>query len=231
MYQTAIEKIKRSVFPVFFVTQHGNSHTIGVGGTGFFIDDQGHFLTALHVITEAPPNAFFEYRGNIPSHVQNPPERITEIYRDPIRDIFLGKVNINGTVPVERIMDRPKPGTSVCLSGYPLAQLSGDAGGNLNVGLVRQYWQPTFVIDEFTMQANGQNYVGFITRDISLNGMSGGPVFDMDGVVHGIDTAFLTREIPQKDKPAIQVFNAVVLENASIIDVYEKIIKPGKILR
>lgn len=62
-----------------------------------------------------------------------------------------------------------------------------------------------------------------MTQDISLNGMSGGPVFDTDGVVHGVDTAFVQREIPQKDKPAIQVFNGIALENASIADVFAKI--------
>ena len=59
-----------------------------------------------------------------------------------------------------------------------------------------------------------------MTQDMSLNGMSGGPVFDMEGFVHGVDTAFIHREIPQKDKPAIQVFSGVALENASITDVY-----------
>lgn len=63
-----------------------------------------------------------------------------------------------------------------------------------------------------------------MTQDISLNGMSGGPVFDIEGIVHGIDTAFITREIPQKEnKPSIQVFNGIALENASIPDVYARI--------
>jgi hypothetical protein len=91
------------------------------------------------------------------------------------------------------------------------------------VSAVRQYWQPTYIIDAVTIADNGKNYVGFMTQDISLNGMSGGPVFDTDGIVHGIDTAFVQREIPQKDKPAIQVFNGIALENASIADVYAKI--------
>jgi S1-C subfamily serine protease len=223
MYQVAIEKIKKSIFPIFFISADGQNTQIGVSGTGFFIDDQGHFLTALHVISEAPVNSTFQYRGNIPDHIVNPPENIAEIYRDPIRDIFLGKINIQGTTPVATILERPKPGKSICLCGYPLAQLSQNPDGSLNVGAVRQYWQPTFIIDAVTVADNGKNYIGFMTQDISLNGMSGGPVFDTDGIVHGIDTAFVQREIPQKDKPAIQVFNGIALENASIADVYAKI--------
>jgi S1-C subfamily serine protease len=223
MYQSAIEKIKKSIFPLFFVSTDGQNTQMGVSGTGFFIDDNGHFLTALHVITESPANSVFQYRGNIPGHIINPPEVIIEIYRDPIRDIFLGKINIANTIPVATILDRPKAGKSICLCGYPLAQLSQNPDGSINVSAVRQYWQPTFIIDAVNVADNGKNYIGFMTQDISLNGMSGGPVFDTDGFVHGIDTAFVQREIPQKDKPAIQVINGIALENASIADVYSKI--------
>jgi len=223
MYQIAIEKIKKSIFPIFFVKEEGQNTTFGVSGTGFFIDNSGFFITALHVITEAPFGAFFQYRGNIPDHISNPPQIITEVYRDPIRDIFLGKINISGTIPVSIIADKPKAGKSVCLCGYPLAQLSINIDGSINVNNVRQYWQPTYIIDSITITEKGKNYIGFMTQDISLNGMSGGPVFDMEGYVHGVDTAFIHREIPQKDKPAIQVFNGVALENASIKDVYSKV--------
>ena len=224
MYQSAVEKIKRSIFPIFFVKEEGVNSQIGVSGTGFFIDDKGHFITALHVITDAPYGAFFQYRGNIPDHIINPPQIITEVYRDPIRDIFLGKINVSGTIPVSITLDKPKAGKSVCLCGYPLAELSVNVDGSINVGNVRQYWQPTYIIDSIPITDNSKNYVGFMTQDISLNGMSGGPVFDIDGLVHGVDTAFIHREIPQKDKPAIQVFNGVALENASIGDVYSMVI-------
>lgn len=223
MYQIAIEKIKQSIFPIFYILIEGQNTTMGITGTGFFIDDKGHFLTALHVITEAPANSIFQYRGSIPDHIVNPPEVITEIYRDPIRDIFLGKLNILNTTPVVSVLDRPKTGKSICLCGYPLAKLSLNPDGSINVSAVRQYWQPTFIIDSVTITEKEKNYVGFMTQDISLNGMSGGPVFDSDGIVHGIDTAFVQREIPQKDKAAIQVFNGIALENASIADVYAKI--------
>lgn len=223
MYQNAIEKIKKSLFPIFYSVTNGASTQIGVSGTGFFIDDQGHFLTALHVITEMPPNSMSHYRGNIPDHIMNPPQPIIEIYRDPVRDIFLGKIDLPETIPVAIKLDKPKAGKSVCLCGYPLAQLSVNADGGINVVAVRQYWQPTYIIDSITVVDHEKNYIGFMTQDISLNGMSGGPVFDTDGVVHGIDTAFLQREIPQKNKPALQVFNGIAIENTSILDVYAMI--------
>jgi hypothetical protein len=140
-----------------------------------------------------------------------------------VRDIFLGKIDLPETIPVAIKLDKPKAGKSVCLCGYPLAQLSVNADGGINVVAVRQYWQPTYIIDSMTVVDDEKNYVGFMTQDISLNGMSGGPVFDTDGVVHGIDTAFLQREIPQKNKPALQVFNGIAIENTSILDIYAMI--------
>jgi hypothetical protein len=95
--------------------------------------------------------------------------------------------------------------------------------GSINVGNVRQYWQPTFIIDGITANNNGKNYLGFMTQDTSLNGMSGGPVFDIEGIVYGVDVAMLNREIPQKDRSPISVHNGIVIENITIKDIYEKI--------
>jgi S1-C subfamily serine protease len=224
MYQAAIEKIKKSIFPIFYKSVQEETIQIGVSGTGFFISNQGHFITALHVITQTPANSTIQYSGNIPHHIINPPHPITEIYRDPLRDIFLGKINFIETTPVTFVLSKPNIGKSVCLCGYPLAKLVKNLDGSINVDAVRQYWQPTFIIDIITVSDTGKNYPGFLTQHTSLNGMSGAPVFDTSGVVYGIDTAFLQRRIPQKNKPAIQVFNGIAIENASIADVYAKII-------
>lgn len=222
MYQQSIGQIKNSIFPVFFQTIQGPTIQIGVSGTGFFIDNEGHFITAHHVTTEVPPDSTLLYLGNVPDNVIAP-VKIMEIFSDPIRDIFLGKVESGGLPPVKLSFEKPKIGKPVCLCGYPLAQLFQNPDGSINVVNVRQYWQPTFVIDSITANNNGRNYLGFMTHDTSLNGMSGGPVFDTDGTVYGVDVAMLTREIPQKDKGPFIVNNGVVIENITIKDIYEKI--------
>lgn len=222
MYQSAFEKIRKSIFPIFHQSVQGPLTHVGVSGTGFFIDDQGHFITAHHVISDIPPNSSLLYLGNVPDHVM-PPVKIVEIYSDPARDIFLGKVESGGLAPVQLSFEKPKIGKQVCLCGYPLAQLFNDPNGSINVSNVRQYWQPTFIIDGITANNNGRIYQGFMTQDTSLNGMSGGPVFDPEGIVFGIDVAMLTREIPQKDRPSIMVHNGIVIENVTVKDVYEKI--------
>ena len=222
MFQESIEQIKNSIFPIFFQSVQGPTTQIGVSGTGFFIDNQGHFITAHHVTTDVPSNSTLLYLGNVPDKVIAP-VKIIEIFSDPVRDIFLGKVESGSLPPVKLSFDKPKIGKTVCLCGYPLAQLFQNHDGSINVGNVRQYWQPTFIIDGITANNNGKNYLGFMTQDTSLNGMSGGPVFDIEGIVYGVDVAMLNREIPQKDRSPISVHNGIVIENITIKDIYEKI--------
>jgi S1-C subfamily serine protease len=222
MYQEAIENIKRSIFPIFFESVQGLQTTIGVSGTGFFIDNDGHFITAHHVTTEVLPNATLRYLGNVPDSMSQPSE-IIEIYSDPARDIFLGKIELGYLPPVKLSFDKPRIGKNVCLCGYPFAQIHQDPDGTINVSNVRQYWQPTFIIDAIAAKDKGRTYNGFMTQNPSLNGMSGGPVFDHNGIVYGVDVARLTRESAVKDKPSIQVDNGIVIENLTIRDIYKKI--------
>lgn len=223
MYQNAFEKIKKSIFPIFYHSIQGSTWQIGVSGTGFFIDDKGHFITAHHVTTDIPANSTLFYFGNVPEKIV-PPIKIIEVFSDSIRDIFLGKIDVNESTPVDISFDKPKIGKSVCLCGYPLASLFQNPDGTINVSNVRQYWQPTFIIDAITADNNGRTHVGFMTQDTSLQGMSGGPVFDINGIVYGIDVATLTRNISQKNRTPIEVHNGVVTENATVKDIYDKII-------
>lgn len=221
MYQQAIERIRQSIFPIFFEVHQGNQFTIGVSGTGFFIDNNGHFITAHHATTEVPPGAKLRYLGNVPDNITQPID-ITTVYSDPSRDIFLGKIALDYLQPVQLSFDKPRAGKSVCLCGYPFAQIGVDGDGVINVSNVRQYWQPTYVIDTISATDSGRTYNGFTTQNPSLNGMSGGPVFDQNGIVYGVDIARLTRESPIPGKPTMIVENGVVIENGTIRDIYEK---------
>jgi trypsin-like peptidase len=224
MYQNSIALIRGSIFPIFFQIIQGANRTVGVSGTGFFIDNQGHFITANHVITDIPAGAQILYAGNVPINIQPQPSGIHHIVSDPVRDIYIGRINQNALPPVT-LFHQPTPvGTSICLCGYPLAQMSFDPNGALNVSNVRQYWQPTFAIDGAHINAHGRIYDGFITQDTSLRGMSGGPVFDVSGRVHGIDVATWTRNIPQQNGPDMIVNNGVVVGFHSIQDLLQQLL-------
>ena len=149
MYTKAISKIKDSIFPIFFESIQDQLTQIGVSGTGFFIDNKGHFLTAHHVISDVPKNSKMLYFGNVPDKLVTP-SIIKEVFSDPLRDIFLGKVDVGFLNKVDFTYDKIEIGKTVCLCGYPLAQLSLNPDKSINVGNVRKYWQPTCVIDYIT---------------------------------------------------------------------------------
>jgi len=217
MLVKAIEIVSKSIFPIFFEHRQGNQVNIGIVGTGFFIDDKGTFLTACHVMDSGPDDARKLYVGNIPYRRINPPVEIEEIQRNNDRDIFIGRIERDYYEPLTLAEGGPPIGKTLCLCGYPLAEIR-ILRGRINTSNVRQYYQPTFVLDgaEVRIQdARGtvHNYTGFMTRDASYPGMSGGPVFDVDGIVWGMNVAHVSRNIPRPPNPnPIEVINGISIK-------------------
>lgn len=176
MFSTAIEKISKSVFPILF--QSGTS--IGLSGTGFFIDNQGTFMSVLHVATGIPPGSRIKYAGLLPDQ-QLAPVDIQEIYRDDTKDIFIGKVAASST-PVNFFSSLPKIGTSVCLGGYPM-------------GAVRRYWKHTHVLDYQSIKIDPVTHDAIIVECESFPGMSGCPVFNVAGEVVGMNVGSYHRDV------------------------------------
>lgn len=211
MYQDAIESVRHSIFPIFFQVQHKGVVRLGVTGTGFFITGEGHFLTACHVITDTPNGSRILYVGNVPYNPLNAPVEVEEVARDEQKDLFVGRVPAGGLPALSFLDEVIRPGKSVSLSGYPLARISQDTNGLINVSNVRPYWQPTFILDGLTANVNNREYRGYMTQHTSLRGMSGGPVFDMTGGIVGMDVATLTRKIPEQDGRETIIPNGVVV--------------------
>jgi S1-C subfamily serine protease len=209
MYADAVAKIVESLFPVYYVDPR--SEVAGVCGAGFFVDDSGLFLTSEHVMASPPPGATAYYYGKTPDEVCEPAE-FEHVASDPGHDLYLGRVARDQGQAVE-VSDEPvRPGDAVCLSGYPMAVLDISSEGGL-VGNVRRYWQPTFVIDATETVVDGRTYEGYIVQHACFPGMSGGPVFDMEGKLRGMAGATLSRTIPAvPGEPPTVVSNAVVID-------------------
>lgn len=224
MYADAVDKLKKSFFPIIRETDLGmGQKNIAIVGTGFFVSDDGIFITADHVISVSPPNSKFLYGGHFPDHFIDKPIQIEELISLKDQDIFIGKVAIDDSVAVQIADDRPRIGSSICLCGYPMPILRANASGGIDVQNVRRYFQPTFTLDYMSGEVEGRNYDGFITQHNSLNGMSGGPVFDQYGIVYGMDALSWTREIPQPNGSKVVVQNGFAIRPESIKKALEAI--------
>ena len=196
MFADAVSRITESIFPIFFAYEQDDSVSMGVSGTGFFVEESGLFVTVDHIMTCAPAGSTYYYYGKVPDQVCQPAVEIERVASDPARDLYLGRVGRGYLQPVELSSEVVRPGDYVCLSGYPMAVLSINAQDGF-VGNVRRYWQPTFVIDATQAMIDDRAYDGYIVGHACLSGMSGGPVFDMAGKVRGMAVATLTRTIPE----------------------------------
>ncbi|MFL5617158.1 MAG: serine protease [Gemmatimonadaceae bacterium] len=211
MFADAVAKLTASIFPIFYAYEREDGPIVGVSGTGFCVDDDGLFVTVDHCMNCAPAASTYYYYGNLPDQISQPPFEIKRVARDPGRDLFLGRIGRNYLRAVELSSDAVRPGESVCLSGYPMAEVSISAQGRF-VANVRRYWQPTFVVDETQAVVDDKAYDGYIVDHPCLSGMSGGPVFDVEGQVRGMAVATVTRSEPDLNGEPIVVRNGIVLD-------------------
>jgi hypothetical protein len=92
-----------------------------------------------------------------------------------------------------------------------MAVLSINTQGGF-VSNVRRYWQPTFVVDATQAVVAGRSFDGYIVDHPCFSGMSGGPVFDVEGKVRGMAVATLTRSILELEGDPTVVRNGIVLD-------------------
>lgn len=140
-------------------------------GSGFVISEEGFIVTNNHVI-EGADEIMIEFRNG----VELPAELIGT---DPNTDIALLRVESDEPlpfVPFGVASDR-RVGDWVMVMGNPLGQ-----GFSVSVG----------VVSAFGRSLSG-TYDDFIQTDAAINqGNSGGPLFNLDGEVIGVNTAILS---------------------------------------
>jgi trypsin-like peptidase len=227
MFVRANKKVKSAIFPLFRVSPKApNQIDLTHLGAAFFIDDKGTFVTCAHLFDNAPAGSRFTYFGHLPENLQNPQIEIVELGRDDMADIVIGHLKMpNPTSYLELAREVPDPGKQVCIVGYPLAQIGMNAQGGVELGGVRRYPQPSFVIDGMQLALNdGRHRRGFCVRDIGHSGMSGGPVVDENGSALGMQSAVAHRK-DKLGKHEIIVHNAMAIDAPQIRAVWETIQK------
>ncbi len=141
-------------------------------GSGFVIDPSGYIVTNNHVIEQA---------NEIKVKFQDETELEAKLIgTDKLTDIALLKVESKKPLPYVNFADSDKArvGHSVIAIGNPFG-----LGGTVTTG----------IISAFNRDINFGPYDSFIQTDASINrGNSGGPLFNFDGKVLGINTAIFS---------------------------------------
>lgn len=140
-------------------------------GSGFVISEDGFIVTNNHVIESADEIIIEFYEGGeLEAKV---------IGTDPKTDIALLKVDADAPLPFVSFgdSDTARVGDWVMAMGNPLGQ-----GFSVSAGIVSA-----------RNRALTGSYDDYIQTDAAINrGNSGGPLFDMDGKVVGVNTAILS---------------------------------------
>ncbi|MBY5933070.1 Do family serine endopeptidase [Tateyamaria omphalii] len=140
-------------------------------GSGFVISEDGFIVTNNHVIEGADEINIEFFNGN---------ELTAELVgTDPNTDIALLKVEADGPLPFVPFgdSDSARVGDWVVAMGNPLGQ-----GFSVSAGIVSA-----------RNRALSGTYDDYIQTDAAINrGNSGGPLFNMDGQVIGVNTAILS---------------------------------------
>ena len=138
-------------------------------GSGFFITADGYVVTNNHVVAGA---------DKITVHTADDRTfKARVVGRDPATDLAVLKVEASG-LPFVSFEERAKPrvGDWVVAVGNPF-----NLGGTATAGIVSALGRSN---------VSGSSYVDFMQIDAPINrGNSGGPTFDLEGRVVGVNTA------------------------------------------
>ena len=140
-------------------------------GSGFIIDGAGLVITNNHVIEEADAVEVVLQDGRVlPAEV---------IGRDPATDLAVLRVDAGEVLPHVEFgdSDAARVGDWVVAIGNPFG-----LGGSLTVGVISARGRDI-----------GGQYDDYLQSDVSINrGNSGGPLFNLDGEVIGVNTAIFS---------------------------------------
>jgi serine protease Do len=143
-------------------------------GSGFLISSDGYVVTNNHVIAPAARGATVE---SITVTLQDKKEyKATLVGRDPTSDLAVLKISSPTPLPFVRLGDssRARVGDWVVAIGQPFG-----LGGTVTAGIVSAVHRST----------GGGAFDTFIQTDAAINqGNSGGPMFNLNGDVIGINS-------------------------------------------
>jgi S1-C subfamily serine protease len=147
-------------------------------GSGFVVSEDGLIVTNKHVVSEL--GAKYKVITS-----DNTPHDVTNIYRDPVNDIAILKINASGLKPVEMgDSSSLKVGQTVIALGTPLGEFRGSVTKGIISGIGRGITAGT------PYQNTAEEISNVIQTDAAINpGNSGGPLVNSSAQVIGVNTA------------------------------------------
>jgi serine protease Do len=172
---TPFDEFLRRFFEQQQQGQHGGTPQMAPGqkimslGSGFIIDPKGYIVTNNHVIGDA---------AKVTVIFQDDSRHVARIVgKDEKSDLALLKIDAPKPLPYVSFgdSDKARVGDWVIAVGDPFG-----LGGTVTKGIISARGRPI----------EDSSYVDFLQIDAAINkGNSGGPTFDLDGHVIGINTA------------------------------------------
>lgn len=146
-------------------------------GTGFIISSDGLIVTNKHVVSDTSAKYKVVIGKDETIEVKN-------IYRDPVNDLAILKVDKTGLTPVDMgDSDKLKVGQTVIAIGTALGEFRSTVTKGVVSGLGRG-------ITAGSYGTGMEKLDGVIQTDAAINpGNSGGPLFDSAGLVIGVNVA------------------------------------------
>lgn len=159
----------------------GNANSTNqVIGSGFVVSENGLVATNQHVVSELTAEYYVKFEGS------DDIIEVTEVYRDPVNDIAVLKINKTG-IKALTLGDsaKLKPGQPVVAIGNPLGNLSSTVTSGIISGLHREV-----SVGQSFLRSSLNSFEDTIQTDAAINpGNSGGPLLDASGHVIGINFA------------------------------------------
>src|SRR3984885_7465842 len=185
----------------------GNAQPTHGEGSGFIVTPDGYILTNAHVVADA---------DTVTVRLTDRREFTAKVIgMDQRSDVAVIKINPNSSLPIVRIGNPAslKAGEWVLAIGSPFGfENSATAGIVSNIG-------------RSLPGEDGNGYVPFIQTDVPVNpGNSGGPLFNMQGEVVGINSQIFSRT-----GGYMGLSFAIPIDVA--MDVREQLVKTGHVTR
>ena len=159
-------------------SDQGNSNNQAQSiGSGFVVTADGMIVTNKHVVSDTG-STYQVLMGNKTYDVQ-------KVYRDPLNDVALLKINATGLAPLELgNSDTLQVGQSVIAIGTALGQFKNTVTTGVISGLGRG------ITAGSDFQGFAETLDNVIQTDAAINpGNSGGPLLNSSGQVIGVNTA------------------------------------------